>query len=64
METEDIEKPYFIVNRATEARHLYNFINYNLNFNEVVELYRLLKFKMEHNVDMQQVNDFMEGYEE
>ena len=64
METENIEKPYFIVNRNTEARQLYNFINNYLTFNEVVELYRLLRFKMEHNVDMEQVNNFMEGYEE
>lgn len=48
------------VDRKTKAIHLYNFINNYLYFNEVVELYRLLKFKMEYNVDMKKEEEYME----
>jgi hypothetical protein len=63
MEKEN-ELTWLRVDRNTQARTLYDFINYYLTFNEVVELYRLLKFKMEYNIDMENKNMCLEGYEE
>lgn len=63
MEKENNEITWFRVDRNTEARQLYNFIKNYLPFDEVVELYRLLEFKMLHNIDMPQDNNFMEEHE-
>ena len=59
----ETELTWFRVDRNTEAIHLYNFINNYLTFNEVVELYRLLKYKMDYHVDLKKVDEYMEEYE-
>lgn len=59
----ETELTWMRIDRNTEAIHLYNFINNYLTFNEVVELYRLLKYKMEWNLDWKKVEDFAEEYE-
>lgn len=59
----DIKTDWFRVDRNTEAIQLYSFINDYLTFNEVVELYRLLKYKMDYHVDLKKVDEYMEEYE-
>ena len=60
---EETELIWFKVDKNTEAMQLYNFINFYLSFNEVVELYRLLKYKMEWNLDWKKVEDFADKNE-
>ena len=48
------------INADTKGTDLYNFIKEVMSFNEVIELYKLLKYKIDFQVDMQSVNEYCE----
>lgn len=47
-----VENNFYInITKVEDMEHLYDALSNNLNFNKIIELYRLMKYKMEHLED-------------